>query len=367
MKNYYDEVILFMRNLFSGGLKDNKHLSYGFLTGILRVAKESIFSGLNNLTIHSVLDNKYSAYFGFTSEEVKEMAEYYGVSDKYDEICEWYDGYRFGRTEIFNPWSVINYFNNECEARAFWQSTGSNDIIGEIIAEADKEIYEKLTSLVNGKTFTTYIDTGVIYPQIKNNPSTIYSFLLVAGYLKVLKTTPAFNGDYMCEVALPNREISLVYHKEILQQLNNIIPQPTAISIQEAIFTGDSKKLQKLIQTLLTQSVSSFDTAGENFYHGFMLGLCALLGGSFVSSNRESGDGRYDIQLKPTRKNLPGILIELKAEKNCTKEQLKNLSVTALQQIIDKNYDAELRAAGIENIYKYGVAFSGKKIEIAVG
>ncbi|MBO5418150.1 MAG: AAA family ATPase [Clostridia bacterium] len=367
MKNYYDKVILFMRNLFSGGLKDNRHLSYGFLTGILRVAKESIFSGLNNLTIHSVLDNKYSSYFGFTSEEVKEMAAYYGVSDKYDELCEWYDGYRFGKTEIFNPWSVINYFNNECEPRAFWQSTGSNDIIGEIIAEADKEIYKKLTSLVNGETFTTYIDTGVIYPQIKNNPSTIYSFLLVAGYLKVLNTTPAFNGDFMCEVALPNREISLVYHKEILQQLNNIIPQPTAISIQEAIFSGDKEKFQKLIQTLLTQSVSSFDIAGENFYHGFMLGLCALLGGSFISSNRESGDGRYDIQLKPIKQNLPGILIELKAEKDCTEEQLKKLSETALKQIVDRKYDTEMTAAGIETIYKYGVAFSGKKVEITVG
>ena len=367
MEGYYDQVILFMRNLFSGGLKDNKHLSYGFLTGILRVAKESIFSGLNNLTIHSVLDNKYSSSFGYTCEEVKEMAAYYGVPDKYGELCEWYDGYRFGNTEIFNPWSVINYFNNECEPRAFWQSTGSNDIIGEIIAEADEEIYEKLTSLIKGETFITYIDTGVIYPQIKPNPATIYSFLLVAGYLKAIKTTLSFNGDFMCEVALPNREISLVYHKEILQQLDNIIPQPTAISIQEAIFSGDRNKLQKQIQTLLTQSVSSFDTAGENFYHGFMLGLCALLGGSFISSNRESGDGRYDIQLKPMNKNLPGILIELKAEKDCTEEQLKKLSETALQQIINKKYDTELVAAGVETIYKYGVAFSGKKVEITVG
>ena len=171
----------------------------------------------------------------------------------------------------------------------------------------------------------------------------------------------------MCEVSLPNREISMVYHKEILQKLNNIIPQPAAISIQEAIFSGDKEKLQRQIQTLLTQSVSSFDTAGENFYHGFMLGLCALLGGSFISSNRESGDGRYDIQLKPTRKNLPGILIELKAEKNCTEEQLKMLSKKVLQQIIDKKYDVELTAAGVETIYKYGVAFSGKKVEITVG
>lgn len=143
-------------------------LKVTFLTGILRVAKESIFSGLNNLTIHSVLDNKYSAYLGFAPGEVREMAEYYGVSDKYDELCEWYDGYRFGKTEIFNPWSIINYFNNEWEPRAFWQSTGSNDIISEIIAGADREIYEKLTSLVNGETFTTYIDTGVIYPQSSN-------------------------------------------------------------------------------------------------------------------------------------------------------------------------------------------------------
>ncbi len=366
MNDYYDSCILFMRNLFSGGLKDNKHLSFGFLTGILRVAKESIFSGLNNLTINSVLDNKYSSYFGFTSDEIREMTAYYGVEDKYNELCEWYDGYRFGKTEIFNPWSVINYFNNSCEPRAFWQATGSNEIIGEIIAEADNDIYEKLTSLVNGETFTTYIDTGVIYPQIKKNPSTIYSFLLVAGYLKVLKTTPAFNGDFMCEVALPNKEISLVYHKEILQQLDTVIPQPTAISIQEAIFSGDNEKLKHLLQMLLMQSASSFDTAGENFYHGFMLGLCALLGGSFVSSNRESGDGRYDIQLKPTNKYLPGILIELKAAKECSDTQLKKLSEKALQQIIDKKYDTELSAAGIQTIYKYGVAFCGKNVEISV-
>jgi len=365
MQEYYENVILFMRNLFSSGLKDNKHLSYGFLTGILRVAKESIFSGLNNLTINSVLDNKYSAYFGFTTEEVKEMARYYGVTDKYDEICEWYDGYRFGKTEIFNPWSVVNYFNHECEPRAFWLSTGSNDIIGEIIAGADEEVYEKLTSLVNGQTFTTYIDTGVIYPQIKSNPSSVYSFLLVAGYLKVLQSTVSFNGDFMCEVALPNREISLVYHKEILEQLKHIIPQATAISIQEAIFSGDNVKLQKLIQLLLTQSVSFFDAAGENFYHGFILGICALMGGAFTSSNRESGDGRYDIQLKPKNTHHPGVLIELKAGKNCNEEELKKLAKSALQQIIDKKYDTEMLNEGINTIYKYGVAFSGKQVEIA--
>jgi hypothetical protein len=184
--------------------------------------------------------------------------------------------------------------------------------------------------------------------------------------LKVLKTTPSFNGDFMCEVALPNREISLVYNKEILQRLENLIPQSTAISIQEAIFSGDNARLKAQIQTLLMQSVSSFDTAGENFYHGFMLGLCALMSGAFLTSNRESGDGRYDIQLKPTTKRLPGILIELKAEKDLDDEKLKRLSETALQQINDKKYDAELTASGVNTVYKYGVAFSGKKGDVAV-
>lgn len=184
--------------------------------------------------------------------------------------------------------------------------------------------------------------------------------------LKVLKTTPSFNGDFMCEVALPNREISLVYNKEILQRLENLIPQSTAISIQEAIFSGDNARLKAQIQTLLMQSVSSFDTAGENFYHGFMLGLCALMSGAFLTSNRESGDGRYAIQLKPTTKRLPGILIELKAEKDLDDEKLKRLSETALQQINDKKYDAELTASGVNTIYKYGVAFSGKKGDVAV-
>lgn len=366
MQGFYDKVILFMRNLFSGGLKDNKHLSYGFLTGILRVAKESIFSGLNNLVINSVLDNKYSEYFGFTASEVQQMAAYYGVADKYAELCAWYDGYRFGRTEIFNPWSVINYFNNGCEPRAFWQTTGSNDIIGEIIGVADAEIYERLTSLVNGKSFVTYIDTSVIYPQIKSNPSSIYSFLLVAGYLKVLKTVPAFSGDFMCEVALPNKEIAYVYNKEILQKLDKVIPMAAAISMQEALYSADSQKLKAVMQSLLANSVSSFDTAGENFYHGFMLGLCALLSNAYVTSNREAGDGRYDIQLMPKNAVLPGILIELKAEKHADAEQLKRLATVALKQINDKNYAADMQSHGVKTIYKYGVAFSGKKVEIEV-
>jgi len=366
MRGFYDSVIRFMRNLFSGGLKDNKHLSYGFLTGILRVAKESIFSGLNNPKINTILENKYSQYFGFTPDEVKEMARYYKAEDKYDEICAWYDGYRFGKSEIFNPWSVINYFSNECEPRAFWQSTGNNEIIGEVLTNADESIYEKLNQLLQGKSVLTYIDPSVIYPQIKTNPSSVYSFLLVAGYLKITKVEPSFNGDFMCEVALPNKEIAYVYNKEILQKLTDIIPQSTAISIQEAIYSGNSTALQNLLQKLLLESVSNFDTAHENFYHGLVLGLCVILDNRYeITSNRESGTGRYDIALMPRNGNLPGILIELKAAKDVSAEQLRQLAQEALTQIEEKQYDTIMKSRKIAPIFKYGVAFSGKNVEIA--
>ena len=360
---YYDDVIRFMRNLFSGGLKDNPHLSYGFLTGILRVAQESIFSGLNNLKINSILDSRYSTYFGFTAEEVRQMAAYYGVPDKYTEICEWYDGYRFGKEDIFNPWSVINYFGNDCEPRAFWQSTGSNEIIGEVLEQADEGIYEHLNDLMQGQSFATYIDTNVIYPAIRSNPSSIYSFLLMAGYLKALKADASFSGDYMCEVALPNREISLVYKKEIMEKLGGIVPQSTAIAIQEALYANNVHKFRQGLERLLRQSASAFDTVGEIFYHGLVLGLCASLDNRYyVTSNRESGDGRYDIQLMPKSPSVPGIIMEFKWEKDAT--DLKPLATAAIQQIKDRGYDAEMRTHGITDIVLYGIGFSGKHVEI---
>lgn len=365
IRGFYDEIILFMRNLFSGGLKDNKHLSYGFLTGILRVAKESIFSGLNNLKINSILENRYSEYFGFTPDEVKQMTRYYGVPQKYQEICEWYDGYRFGENEIFNPWSVINYFSNECKPRAFWQSTGSNEIIGEILTKATEDVYEHLNMLLQGKAFLTYVDTGVIYPQIKSNPSSIYSFLLMAGYLKVDHADTSYGEDYMCQVSLPNKEITFVYNKEILARLGEVIPQSTAISIQQAVYSNNSVELQKQLKRLLIQSVSCYDTAKETFYHGLVLGLCAMLDNRYdITSNRESGFGRYDIQLMPKDKHLPGILIELKAEKGMLEEDLEELAYMALNQIDEKKYETELRRRGISSIVKYGVAFSGKNVGI---
>ena len=365
VSGFYDTVISFMRNLFSGGLKDNPHLSYGFLTGILRVAKESIFSGLNNLKINSILDERYSEYFGFTSDEVREMAEYYNASDKYQEICDWYDGYRFGNTDIFNPWSVIGYFNNDCKPKAFWQSTGSNDIIREVLASATPDIMERLEMLMKGQSFVTHIDTGVIYPQIQKDPSSVYSFLLVAGYLKAVSSDQPYGEDYMCEVALPNKEISFVYSKEILSQLESIIPRSAAITIQEALYTMNIDALQNALGNILLQTISYHDAANEIFYHGLILGMCAVMDNSYrITSNREAGEGRFDIQLLPRNKRLPGILIELKAGKDCSEPQLESLAKAALQQINDRAYSVDMQSAQVTSIIKIGIAFSGKKARI---
>ena len=354
---FYSDTINFMRNFFSGGLKDNPHLAYGFLTGILRVAKESIFSGLNNLKINSLLDEAYSQYFGFTEDEVKNMLCYYDAEDKLDEVCEWYDGYLFGGTEIFNPWSVINYISDKCFPKTFWQATGSNDIIGEIIAAATPEITENLHKLLSGENITTYIDTSVIYPEIQNTPHSIYSFLLVAGYLRVSAIYPQHDGNFMCDVAIPNKEIAFVYEKEVLNRINQ---NTTAVSIQQAIFSGDAKKLQILLEDFMLQSISSLDGANEGFYHGMILGLCAMLSNRYqVRSNRESGLGRFDIMLLPKIASMPGFIYEFKFTKN-EKEDLDALANEALLQIDEKKYDTELMNSGIKNIIKIGIAFRGK-------
>lgn len=362
--DFYNEIVDFMRNFFSGGLKDNPHLAFGFLTGILRVAKESIFSGMNNLKTNSILDNNYSSYFGFTNEEVREMLAYYDYEDKYQEICEWYDGYRFGNSEIFNPWSVINYISDQCFPKAFWQSTGSNDIIGEIIGTATPEINENLYKLFCGNTVTTYVDTSVIYPEVQSNPNSIYSFLLVAGYLKAAEIYPQNDGNYMCDVAIPNKEILYVYEKEALNRTNQ---NNVSISIHQAIFSKDTSKLQSLLEDFMLKSISTMDGASEAFYHGMMLGLCAVLGSQFkVRSNRESGLGRFDIELLPMVKGIPGFIFEFKHTKDINVD-LDSLANSALKQIEDMKYDTELNDFGVEDIVKIGIAFRQKSAVVKRG
>lgn len=366
MRGYYEQSVVFMRNLLSAGLKDNPSLNQGFLTGILRVAKESIFSSLNNLKVNSVLDEQYSEYFGFTADEVKHLSEYYGVPEKYEEICEWYDGYRFGLTDIFNPWSVIGYFDSKCLPRAYWVSTAKNDIIGEILADVSNEMREELYRLLQGETVCARIDTGVIYPQVQENPASVYGFLLVSGYLKVVRKV-LVGGEYLCELAIPNKELLSVYRKEILSKMPDVIPPSTVMKIHEALYMNNKENLQTELRKLLLQTVSYNDAASETFYHGFLLALCALMDNQYyVTSNRESGEGRYDISLMPQKEELPGIIIEVKAEKDSTEEGLKSLAKVAIEQIDIKKYDTDMKMQGVSEIYKYGVAFCCKKVEVVM-
>lgn len=373
---FYDEVVAFLRNLFSGAFKDNCHLAYGFLTGILRVAKESIFSGLNNLKVHSLLDERYSEYFGFTRAEVQAMLRYYGKTRHMEELREWFDGYLFGKTEIFNPWSTINYIDDNCTPKPFWQATGSNHIIGEILAEATQDIRyqdirENLQRLMSGGSISVYIDEAVIYPDIRRNSFTVYSFLLMAGYLKVVDRRLLEDGNMICEIAIPNKEIFYVYEKEILSCLSDTFSVSTAISIQTAIITQDVAGLQRHLQDFLKQSISMYDTSRESFYHGLMLGLYAVMNNRYrVTSNQEAGDGRYDIQMLPYNTMLPGILIELKVlheevRDDMVEETLRKLSQTALRQINEKHYAQGLKNEGVKRILKIGIAFHKKYVEIS--
>ena len=366
-KDFYDEIIGFMRNFFSGAFKDNKNLSYGFLTGILRIAQESIFSGLNNLSVNTVMDEEYDKYFGFTNAEVREMLGYYGVSEKYGELKNWYDGYCFGNKEIYNPWSVINYVSKGCVPQAYWVNTGKNEILEGVLTVADDDIIERLYALLQGESVIARIDQNVVYKSLSEDPANIYSLLLVAGYLKTGKKELLDDGTYLCEVSIPNKEIAAVYRSEVLFHLLQIgaITRTTANKIAESLYTNDFGQLQKAITEYMEKTISFYDAGAEGFYHGLVFGLIALMDNQYtIKSNIESGNRRYDICLFPKEKRHPGIIMELEWKNGLDENMLNKLSVEALSQINDKSYDTEMRELGIDNIMKLGIAFSGKKARI---
>lgn len=366
-KDFYDKIIGFMRIFFSGAFKDNKNLSYGFLTGILRIAQESIFSGLNNLNVNTIMDSEYDKYFGFTSREVHDLLEYYHVSDKEAELKEWYNGYVFGKEEIYNPWSVINYISRSCVPQAYWVNTGKNEILDDILKVATDDVTENLYTLLRGETMIARIDQNVVYPKLSDEPGNIYSLLSVAGYLKIAKKELQSDGSYLCEVSIPNKEIAAVYKNEILSHLLQIgaLTRTTANRIAESLYIGDSAKLQKAISEYMEKSISFYDGGSEGFYHGFLLGLIALMDNHYkIKSNRESGDGRYDICLFPNTSKYPGIIMEFKWGSNLETDALDKLAIHALHQIKQKRYDSEMSEIGITNILKLGIAFSGKKVQI---
>ena len=365
--DFYNEIIDFMRVFFSGAFKDNRNLSYGFLTGILRIAQESIFSGLNNLSVNSIMDEDYSQFFGFTSSEVYEMLQYYGMTDKMEELKEWYDGYLFGNEEIYNPWSVINYVSKKGIPQAYWVNTGKNEILVDVLQAATEEIKGQLYDLLQGKSVITRIDQNVVYRALAEDPDNIFSLLLVAGYLKTPKKELQPDGSYLCEVSIPNKEIAAVYKSEILFHLMQIgaITRTTANKIAESLFACNYTKLQKAIAEYLDKSVSFYDGGTEGFYHGLVLGLIALMDNQYIiKSNRESGDGRYDITMFPREKKHPGIIMEFKWKADLKEEEMEQFAADALRQIDEKRYDAELIALGVAPIFKLGIAFSGKRVKV---
>lgn len=363
LNGYYDEVVGFMRNLFSAALKDNDNLAFGILTGILRIAKESLFSGLNNLVVNTILDDKYSEYFGFTSGEVADMAAYYEREDKLPEIKEWYDGYMYGNTEVYNPWSVISYFNNNCKPKAFWSRTSGNEIIGQMIQNSNAQMYESLSLLLQGKTVQAIIDTDIIYPEVNGDPDTIYSFLLVAGYLRVSGVISELNDNQICILNIPNREIKSVFQKEILDNYNTLFTGSLLRNFEAALRTGNADLFTNTLQKYLMQSASTFDTAHENFYHGTVFGMLAIMSDSYyISSNRESGDGRFDVQLEPKDKTQTGYIIEFKAGRDLSDGELMSLARDAIRQIRSNEYCTDMQYRGIKNIGLFGVAFCGKHV-----
>ena len=364
-RGFYKEVISFMRNFLSGGLKDNTDLAFGVLTGIMRVSKENLFSGLNNPMVNTVLDNKYSGYFGFTEDEVREMASYYGKSEAMDEIRFWYDGYHFGNTEIYNPWSVTNYFASNGQAKPYWANTSDNEIIREILTGLTPEVANDLARVMQGEEIHASLDMEVVYPRMTDGNDTIFSFLLLAGYLSPAGKPEETEIGTFASLRLPNAEIKRIYNTEILSWIRTQQPGNIISEIEKAVYLSDAERLQEALRKYMITSISFYDGAAEGFYHGMVLGLVASLSSKYyIRSNRESGEGRFDLQLEPKDKSLPGILMEFKAVSVSEKEKLSELAEEALAQTEDKNYQRDLEDRGVRDIVRYGIAFSGKNAEV---
>ena len=358
---YYDKMCSFMRMFLSGAMKDNAHVEMGLMTGVLRVAKEGILSGLNNLEVYTVFNAEMSEYFGFTEDEVRAMAEYYGVPEKVDEIRAWYDGYNFGGTEIYNPWSVLNYFKMNCRAAPYWLDTSSNDLITEIVRDLPHNMAKTLEGLLKGENPRVPMAAELgPYKLIRNRADTLYALLLSAGYVKPV--SPIENQR--CSIAIPNLELRQVFEGDIISKLSGTNGGTDGGAILDAFHYGDVEMFRRELVRFLIESASYFDTAAEGFYHGLVLGLLAILRPAYrIKSNGESGEGRYDLMLRPVRAGYPGYVIEIKRAQR-KNANLRNLATAALKQIRSHAYRAELEAEGCAEIVSIGLAFKGKKAEL---
>lgn len=352
--NYYEEMVEFLRSIFSSALKTNDALEKGVMTGCLRISKESIFTGLNNFTAYSVLNNISSESFGFTESEVKQLLKDYNLSEKMDEVKEWYDGYQFGNNEIYNPWSTLMYVKNimqdvSFKPISFWANTSGNDLVVKYIQNGDKKLRKEFDVLMNGQSLIKYIKPELTYREM-DNINNIYSFLLLTGYLKVIKD----RGENQYELVIPNKEVYEIYKQSFMSYFEDYTTSKKN-ELYQKLVDGDAKKVNLLLNDILLRSISYFDNQ-ESFYHGFLVGL---LNDYEVVSNRESGNGRFDVCVLP--ENILGTVVLIECKHSISEDDLIDDAKEGARQIVEKKYLEEHRFKKYENAIGYGMSFYKKQ------
>lgn len=364
-QGFYEEMVGFIRSLFESALKTNDCLEFAVITGCLRISKESIFTGLNHLNIISILDKNYSEHFGFTQEEVKEIVSYYGCQERYEDMKLWYDGYTFGDTDIYNPWSVIKFMadlNADIHAypRPYWANTSSNDIIRTLVRQADRETKVQIEELLAGGTVEIRVHEEITYGDIAQSTENLWNFLFFTGYLTKIGERFEDRSIYLTAV-IPNEELKSVYDNIILSWFKESVKKENFHDFYKAMEDGDTQKMTEILNSCLQSTISFYDSA-ENFYHGFMAGILAQSQDYIVKSNRESGSGRSDLMVYSPDIEGKSFVLELKAAKKF--RQLDAACDEALQQIEEKGYTEYLEEIGYEDIRCYGIAFFRKNCRV---
>lgn len=370
INGHWEQAIEFMKGFMNAGFKNNVNLQKGIITGIFRVAKESIFSDMNNLNVSTILSDYYNQYFGFTTEEVKEVLEYYNIEENTQNVANWYNGYLFGKKDqrvIYNPWSIIMYVNKK-HLEPYWINTSGNAIIRQLATEGDRNIQLSIKSIIEGGCVEDIkIDENVIYSEITKSEESIWSFMLMSGYLKPIKIDLKEDGTY-CTLKVPNKEVYYFFRNMMEKWFSETIKGGSVEEMLKALLSGDVKLFYKIFATTVERTFSYHDVGddkAESFYHAFVLGLLVNIDKNYqIKSNRESGFGRYDVMIIPKDNSKKGIIIEFKKVDKYENETLETALEAALSQIQDRDYESELRDLGIKDIIKIGIAFKGKEVKV---
>lgn len=366
-KGFYDKMIDFIRSLFESALKTNPDLEFAIITGCLRISKESIFTGLNNLEINSVLSSRYSEHYGFTVSEVEDMLCFYDMLEKREEVKHWYDGYLFGNTEVYNPWSVVNYVNEAVDnfnslPRPYWANTSSNGIIRDMIEHADSIVKLELENLIAGEYIEKPVHEDITYGEMHGSEDNLWNFLFFTGYLKKVSERMQADTVYIT-LMIPNAEVKYIYRNSVMEWFDRQVRQKDFSLLYDALLLKDTQTIERELSKNLMETVSFFDYK-EDYYHGFTAGLLKMMSGYIVESNRESGLGRSDIIIRSAPYVGMAVIIETKVADSYV--QLEEKAEQALMQIEEKLYDMGLRSEGYHTFVKYGIAFYKKLCKVEV-